>query len=304
MAVRHQRLPRAGASGSNPTVHTSDVIYDGLRWLIVGGFAVLCMLPMVHLLGVSLAPAVELQANPYLFLPSRLTLNSYRMVMSAGAIPRSLINSFVITGGGVVAAMALTSVFAYGLSRREVPGNRAFNLFVVVFIVFQVGIIPLYITMRTYGLVGRYEAVILASAINPFWCIIMRNFFEQLPQEILESAKIEGASEIRLFAQIVVPMSRASFAAISLFYAVFYWNDYFFPLMFIGTSQRWPVTVWLFQMVSAFQRDQLVPGGVDEIVDDNIKATVIFVAIVPIIVIYPLLQKYFAQGVTLGAVKG
>ena len=99
-------------------------------------------------------------------------------------------------------------------------------------------------------------------------------------------------------------MSRASFAAISLFYAVFYWNDYFLPLMFIGSSDKWPVTVWLYQMVSAFQRDQLVPGGLVDIVDDNIKATVILIAIIPIILVYPFLQRHFAQGVTLGAVKG
>ena len=296
LPTRRRGLPK--------TASAADGAYDAFRWIIMGGFALVCILPMVHLLGVSLASAVDLRANPYLFFPKRLTFASYRMVFDARAIPRSLINSFLITVGGVSIGMFLTSVFAYGLSKREVPGNRVFNLLVVVFIVFQVGIIPLYITMRTYGLVGKYLAVIMASAINPFWCIIMRNFFEQLPHEVLESAKIEGASDIRQFVQIVLPMSRASFAAISLFYAVFYWNDYFLPLMFIGSSDKWPVTVWLYQMVSAFQRDQLVPGGLVDIVDDNIKATVILIAIIPIILVYPFLQRHFAQGVTLGAVKG
>jgi putative aldouronate transport system permease protein len=134
----------------------------------------------------------------------------------------------------------------------------------------------------------------------------MRNFFEELPQDLFEMAKMEGASEYRIFFQIALPISTASFAAITLFYAVFFWNDYFIPLMFISAPAKWPVTVWLYQMLSSFMADQLVPGDVSvaQVDEDNIKSTVIFVSIVPIIMVYPFLQKHFAQGVTLGAVKG
>jgi putative aldouronate transport system permease protein len=256
------------------------------------------------LLGVSLAPAKELRLNPYLFFPKTISLTTYRHVLSSGVIPRSLVNSLFLTVGGVSISMVMTSFFAYGLSKKGVPGVKLLNFFLLIFIVFQVGIIPLYITMRDYGLIGSFWSVILVSAINPFWCIIMRNFFEQLPMELLESAKIEGASELRIFFQIVIPISAASFAAISLFYAVFFWNDYFLPLMFISKSDKWPVTVWLFQIVSAFQQNDFIPSDAGAVVEDNIKATVIFIAMVPIVIIYPFLQKYFAQGVTLGAVKG
>ncbi len=287
-------------------ISRSDVFYDILKWLIMGAFALVCLLPMLHLLGVSLAPYRELARNPYLLWPSEITFESYRMVLSAGAIPRSLANSVIITVLGVATSMLLTSVFAYGLSKREVPGNRTFNFIVLVFIVFQVGIIPLYIAMRTYRLVGTYWSIVFASAINPFWCIIMRNFFEELPSELFDCAKIEGASEVRTFWSVALPLSKASIAAISLFYSVFFWNDYFFPLMFVSRLERWPITVWMYQMVSAFQQENLVQDAATavEVQEDNIKATVIFISITPIVILYPFLQKYFAQGVTLGAVKG
>jgi putative aldouronate transport system permease protein len=154
--------------------------------------------------------------------------------------------------------------------------------------------------------VGKFAAVVLGAAINPFWCVIMRNFFEELPKELFECAKIEGASELRIFWQIAIPLSKASFAAISLFYAIFFWNDYFSPLMYISDMKMWPVTVWMYQMVSSFQQDQLISSSVNvgTIEEENIKATVIFISIIPIICVYPFLQKHFAQGMTMGAVKG
>lgn len=293
-------------TGNRITQSRSDSVYDVVKWIIMAGFAFICLLPMIHLLGVSLAPHTELARNPYLLWPEKMTLRGYAMVLGARTIPRSLINSLIITGLGVTIGITLTAVFAYGLSKREVPGNSVFNFVVLVFIVFQVGIIPLYITMKTYGLVGKYLAVVMATAINPFWCVIMRNFFEQLPQELFECAKIEGASEITVFSRIALPLSTASIAAISLFYAVFFWNDYFFPLMFMSRMEKWPITVWMYQMVTAFQQDQLVDAAntAIEVQADNIKATVIFISITPIVCLYPFLQRHFAQGVTLGAVKG
>jgi putative aldouronate transport system permease protein len=121
----------------------------------------------------------------------------------------------------------------------------------------------------------------------------MRNFFEELPKELFECAKIEGASELRIFWQIAIPLSKASFAAISLFYAIFFWNDYFSPLMYISDMKMWPVTVWMYQMVSSFQQDQLISSSVNvgTIEEENIKATVIFISIIPIICVYPFLQN-------------
>jgi putative aldouronate transport system permease protein len=139
----------------------SDLVYDIFRWIIMGGFALICLLPMLNLLGVSLAPARELAINPYLIWPKKITFNSYEMIMTTGTIPHSLFNSLIITLSGVTVGISLTSVLAYGLSKREVPGNSLFNFILLVFIVFQVGIIPMYITMKTYGLVGKFAAVVL-----------------------------------------------------------------------------------------------------------------------------------------------
>jgi putative aldouronate transport system permease protein len=126
----------------------SDLVYDIFRWIIMGGFALICLLPMLNLLGVSLAPARELAINPYLIWPKKITFNSYEMIMTTGTIPHSLFNSLIITLSGVTVGISLTSVLAYGLSKREVPGNSLFNFILLVFIVFQVGIIPMYITMK------------------------------------------------------------------------------------------------------------------------------------------------------------
>jgi putative aldouronate transport system permease protein len=283
----------------------SDVSYDVVRLFALVTFTILCVLPFIHVLGVSLMPQREAMHGTAILWPRTLEFDAYRTIVGTPNLMRSMYNSVYITVVGTVVSMVLTSTLSYGLSKAEMPGARFFNWLLAFTMLFGAGIIPLYIVVRSTGLLNRYWSVILPLAINPFWAILMRNFFEQLPKELMDSAYVDGAGEGTILARIVLPLSKAAIAVFVLFYSVFYWNSFFHALMFITDSQKWPIQVWLREMVrtsatmqTQAQRDMDVRAPV------TIRSAVTVFATVPILLVYPFLQKHFAKGVLLGAVKG
>jgi putative aldouronate transport system permease protein len=282
------------------------LVYDLVRWTVMVGFALLCVLPFLNIIAVSLTPSIEYTRNPLIIWPQEPTLDAYRQIMSSSRIFRSVINSVYITVLGTVTSLFLTSTFAYGLSKQGMPGRTVFGTIVIVAMLFGPGIIPLYVVVRGLGLINTYWSVILSLAIQPFYCVLMRNFFENIPKDIMESAYMEGASERRILWSIVLPLSKAAIAVFTLFYSVFFWNEFFRPLMFLNDPDMWPIQVWLREIVINSSDMRMRADDVDNIqmVPEIVKNAVVVVATLPILFVYPFLQKHFAKGLLIGAVKG
>lgn len=201
--------------------------------------------------------------------------------------------------------MLLTALMAYGLSRRYLYGRSFINFIVVFSMLFSGGMIPTFLVVKATGLIDSYWSLILPVAINAFNLIIMRNFFQALPDSLEESAKIDGANDFRILGSIMLPLALPSIATLSLFYGVTYWNTYTNAILYLTDSDKWPLQVLLRQIVIVSSGMEGDSSAVDIIPPaQTIKMAVIVVATLPMLIAYPFVQKHFTKGALLGAVKG
>ena len=238
----------------------------------------------------------------------RISIEAYRMIFLSRKTVTAILNSFSITVFGTLINIVVTSVTAYVLSKKDLPGRKMMMRFVLFFMLFNAGLIPDFVVVANkLHLKNTYWAVWLPVAISSSNLIIMKNFFQQLPESIEESARIDGCNELESFLRIVIPMSKASIATFSLFYAVGHWNNYLRPMIYLDEPKSWPITVWLRQIVILSQGTMADDVAADVHVwapSNAVKYATIVVGTVPIICVYPFLQKHFAKGVLLGSVKG
>lgn len=280
-------------------------IFKVVNTTLLIGIAMMCLLPFVNVIASSFATTEEVMSKPILLFPTKFTLDAYRFVLSTPVLSRAMFISVWTTALGTFVSMALTSFMAYGLSRKYLPGRSFLNFMVLFTMLFSGGMIPTFIVVNKLGLYNSYWALILPVAINAFNLIIMRNFFQALPTSLEESAKIDGAGHLRIFFQIMLPLSLPSMATVALFYAVSYWNTYLNAILYIGDDKKWPAQVLLRQIViiaSGMQADEtsvdIVPPA------QTVKMAVIAVTTIPMLIIYPFVQKYFVKGALVGSVKG
>ncbi|WP_323959680.1 ABC transporter permease subunit [Arthrobacter sp. JZ12] len=245
------------------------------------------------------------QAGGLVIVPGEITLDAYRQIISGGVVTRAVLVSVGVTVVGTLLSMVVSVLCAYGLSR---PGSFAhtpllFTLLITMF--FSAGMIPSYLLVSGLGLINSYWALILPTAVSVFNIIILRGFFMGIDRGILDSARIDGASEWRILAQIVLPMSKAVTAVIALFYGVGYWNAFFNAVLYINDSAKNPLQVVLRSYVL---QGVTVPGQIDvgqgAAASLALQMAVIVLAMVPILLVYPFVQKHFTKGVMIGAVKG
>jgi len=280
--------------------------FDLVNYTLLIIFALLTILPFIHVFAASFTSVEEYLEKPFILIPTDWSLDAYRVIFSTNVIFRSLLNSIFITVAGTLISMLLSVLMAYGLARRDLVGRR-FIMFMVVFtLMFSGGLIPTFLVVRSLGMLDSYWAMLIPSAINAFNLIILKNFFQNLPDGLEESAKIDGASDFGILFRIVIPLSMPAIATISLFYGVAYWNLFYQALIYVNDSEKWPIQVLLRQLV--ILSSGLQGGDVDSDLvrppEQTIKMAVIVVATVPILCVYPFIQKYFAKGVLLGSVKG
>lgn len=236
------------------------------------------------------------------------TLEAYTMMFQSNRTMSSILNSLIITLGGTALSISVTTMTAYALSKNYLPGRRFMTACVMFFMLFSVGMIPEFILIANkFHLKNTYWAIWFPGLISTSNLIIMINFFRALPAAIEESACIDGCNEVQSFIHIVLPMSKASIATFTLFYAVGYWNNYLNAIIYLDDSTLWPVTVWLRQFIVLSQGSILEEvSGIARpwMPSAAVKYATIVVSTVPIICIYPFLQKYFAKGVLIGSIKG
>ncbi|MEC6747987.1 carbohydrate ABC transporter permease [Marinilactibacillus sp. XAAS-LB27] len=267
--------------------------------------ALICLVPFINIIASSLATTEEIVSKPFVIIPETFSLDAYRYILSTPTIFNSLWVTIFVTVAGTITSMILTAMMAYGLSRKYLPGRRMMNFLVVFTMLFSGGMIPTFLVVNSLGLIDSLWSMILPIAVNAFNMIIMRNFFQGLPMSLEESAKMDGASDFLIFRKIMLPLAMPSVATISLFYAVAYWNTYMNAILYINDSAKWPIQILLRQIVIVSSGMQGEGVAVDVIPPaQSIKMAVIVVATVPMLLVYPFVQKYFVKGALVGSVKG
>ena len=279
--------------------------FDVLNALLLLSLAVIVVLPLLYVLAGSFASEAEISSRSFFLWPEKVVMDSWHYIFSTGVFIRALLTTIGVTLVGTLIQVALTLTMAYPLSKKYLPG-RALVLNLVIFtLVFSGGMIPTYLVVRNLGLLDSYWALILPLAINPFYLIIVKTFFQALPEALEEAARIDGANDLVVFRRIVLPLSKPIIATFSLFYAVGIWNDYMSPLLYIDDSRKWTLQVLVRQLTapnsdSANVLDQLQTALFPE---QGLKFAVVVIATVPVLLIYPFLQRHFAKGVLIGSVK-
>jgi putative aldouronate transport system permease protein len=280
--------------------------FDVANVVVLVALGLVTLLPFVYIVAGSLASETELTERSFFLWPHHVVNDSYRYIFSTDTFLRSLIVTICVTAVGVVIQVLLTFTMAYPLSRRFLPARNAVLTYVIITMVFSGGMIPTYLIVRDLGLLDTYWALILPLAINPFYLIIVKNFFQELPDELQEAAQIDGCTEVGVFWRIVLPLSKPILATMALFYAVGIWNDFMSPLLYITDPNKWTLQMFVRQVTistdMANTMGNLDPNYVPP--EQGIKFAVIVVATVPILLFYPFLQKHFAKGVLIGSVKG
>jgi len=280
-------------------------VFQVFNGALLVAFALICLLPFLHVIGSSLANPGELATRAFVIIPRELTLDAYRYVLSTPTIFRAMGVSVFVTVVGTFLSLLVTSLMAYALGKQHLRGRRVINFLVVFTMLFSGGMIPLFIVVNSIGLLDSIWSLILPFTVNAFNFVIMRSFFQGIPDSLEEAARIDGCSELGVFVRIVLPLSVASIATIGLFYAVAYWNTYMWAILFINDSTLWPIQVLLRQIVivaSGLNAD----ASVVEVVPpaQSVKMAVIAVATLPMLIVYPFIQRYFVKGALIGSVKG
>ena len=279
--------------------------YQAIKALVLGGFALVIVIPILVVISTSLASDQDIiDAGGYVLWPSHPTIKAYQTLFSGGLMGRAILVSVFVTVVGTAIAVAVTIALAYATSRPVLFG-RPVLLMVLFTLLFAPGIIPMFLVVKQLGLLDSLWSLILPGALGAFNFVVLRTFFMNVPGELLESARIDGASDFTILRRIVMPLSKAVIAVVALFYAVGFWNAFFNALLYLNDTSKWPVQVILRTYVlqgKSLSADQL---GVEPLPQpQSLQMAVVVVALVPIVLLYPFLQRHFTKGVITGAVKG
>ncbi|MBP3953354.1 carbohydrate ABC transporter permease [Bacillus suaedae] len=283
-------------------------VFDVFNFVFLGIVGLLMICPFLYVIAGSFATEAELTSRSFFIIPETFTLDAYKYIFSTNTFTRSILVSIGITLVGTIVCLFFTFSMAYPLSRKHLMGRNLFINLIVISMLFSGGMIPTYIVVKSLGLLDSYWALILPIAINPFNLIIVKTFFQNIPIELEEAAKIDGCTEVGILWRIMLPLSKPVIATFALFYAVAIWNDFFNALLYINDSAKWPVQVLLQQIIILSQAQlgdtSSMGASFVEPPDQSLKLAIVVVATIPILIVYPFLQKHFAKGMLLGSVKG
>lgn len=267
--------------------------------------AVIMIFPFVYVLAVSFSSANDVIGGNLIIFPAHPTLEAYRWVIQDSNALAGLEVSTFLAIIGTLLDMVMTVTMAYSLSRHHVPGVKIVLWLVMLTLLLSPGIITRYLVVRQVGLIDSLWALIVPGLIAPFNLLVLRQFFMNIPQELIDAARMDGAGHPRILWNIVLPLSKASLAAIALFYAVGHWNNFFDALMYINDPAKYPISIIVRQIVlqgnlpsDAVTVSQSPPPGI------TIQMAVVVIATIPILLVYPFLQKHFSKGVLTGSIKG
>ncbi|MDQ1914475.1 carbohydrate ABC transporter permease [Paenibacillus sp. GD4] len=268
---------------------------------------VVTLYPFVYMLAVSLSEDIYVLKGEVTLWPKGFNLKMYELVFQDPKIWLAYKNTLIYVVLGTAVALIITAMGGYALSRKDMKFHKPMTLLIVFTMFFSGGMIPTFLVVRSLGLIDTIWGMVLPGAVNTWNLIIMRTFFSGMPKEVEESGRLDGLNDIGIFFRLVLPLSKAVIATIALFYAVGLWNNFMFPLLYLRDPNLFPLQVLLRNLVLAgnvASGDVTRIGGDSLIVEDSLKFATIMVSTLPILLVYPFIQKYFVKGVMIGAVKG
>lgn len=278
-------------------------------YLMLFVFTLMVLVPLLNLLALSLTDPGKAHLMSGLdLIPKGFSTINYQLLLSNPMITGSILNSVWITVAGTFLNLLLTSMAAYVLARTEFIGKKVVLFFLIVIMVFEPGMIPEYLLVKDLGLMNTLTSLILYKAINVYYLFILMRFIQDIPEEILEASRMDGAGHFRLYSQIILPLSKPGLATLGLFYGVYHWNEYFRATLYISDPSKWPLQVVLRQFVVRKDNTSLI--GNQNMFDSainfdfaSLQAGTIMIAIVPLLFLYPFILKYYAKGELEGGVK-
>jgi len=296
----------------------SSVVLDVVIHVSLALLLIVTLYPILHIASVSVSKGTAILRNEVSFYPRGFELNAYRLILTTPKIPRGYRNALLYTFVGTSVNLVMTLSMAYGLSKRRLALRGLYTTLVVITMFFGGGLIPTFLLVRSLGMYNTLWALVIPGAISTWNLIIMRTFYQSLPVEMEESAFLDGANDIQILLHIVLPLSTAAVATIGLFYLVGHWNSWFPAVIYLKDTTRYPLQVYLREIViesmlteelsiGSFEAQMRESKGVNldtYVTVEKIKYATLFASLLPMMIVYPFLQKYFVKGVMVGSLKG
>lgn len=278
-----------------------------VNYVVLTFLVFICLYPFLNVIAYSFSGYNAVLSRRVTFFPVEFTLDAYKQILGRQQIWAAMRTTVFVTLAGTATSLVLTIFAAYTLSREHLPGKKIFTVIILFTMYFSGGMIPTFLVVKSLGLYDSVFALFIPQAINVFNFIVMRTFFRSLPASLEEAARIDGASDMQILLRIILPLSISIIATIGLFYAVDYWNSYFDALLYIQNPNKYTLQL---RLRSILFGDELNNAGANlegvgtQVMAQSLKMATVAVSTVPILVIYPWLQKYFVKGVMIGSVKG
>ena len=286
-----------------------------VKWLtavILGGFALLCIIPIIAVISISLSDQKNIVAEGYRLIVTKLDFSAYEYIFKA---PGQLFNAYkvttIVTVVGTLFSLTVVSLIAYPLSRSDFKWRKPISFIVFFTLLFNAGMVPLYIVVtKVYHLKDTYFALILPYAANAWHILLLRTFFSKIPFSLIEAAKLDGAGEFQIFFRIILPLSKPAMATIGLFIMLMYWNDWWLSLLFVESQEMVPLQYMMYRIMSEVQyiTQQMQSSSVvidrSSLPTESLRMAMCVFAAGPMLFVFPFFQKYFVKGITVGSVKG
>ena len=287
---------------------TSRKAFQGFNYIFLFLLMLVCLYPLYLQLITSVSHGLEVMKGGITFLPRSVTFSTYKTLVR-GELFMYMKNTIVYTVVGTAVNLLMSCLCAYPLARKTFSGRKFFTVIVTVTLFFSGGMIPMYLTVKQYGLMDTMWALILPGAISTYNMIIIRTAFQSIPESLIESAQLDGANDMVILWRIVVPLSKATLATMLLFYAVSHWNSYFDAMLYINKKELYPLQIMLRNMLigGLFNEETAIAGASADsfaVTDATLRSAAIIVTTLPILIVYPFVQRYFVKGVMIGSVKG
>jgi|TARA_B110000908_G_scaffold172780_1_gene243171 putative aldouronate transport system permease protein len=283
----------------------NDKLFVYVNMALIVIFTLSTLYPFIYIAAVSFSDGSAASAGVVVYRPIETTIAAYRYVMEEPLFWTSYRNTFIYTFGGTFVSLLIIVPGAYALSRPQLIGRRFFNLFVAFTMWFNAGLIPFFLNMRDLGLMDSYFGLIIAFACNAFNIILLRNFFEAIPQSFEEAARMDGANEFQVLWKVYIPLSKPALATIILFCMVARWNGFFWAMILLKDEDKIPLQVYLRQVIATLKDDEEFGLQVMNFSYsvESVTAAIMVCSIIPVLIFYPFIQKYFNKGIMLGGVK-
>ncbi len=285
-------------------IFNGDTAFEIIKCVIIIFSIIVSVYPLLYIFSVSISDPLEVMKGNIVLLPKGICLDSYKEVLKNSSIISGYGNTILYVVVGTALSVAITTLGAYALSNKRLIFRKFFNKMFVFTMFFGGGMIPTYLVVKWCGLLNSMWSFLLMGAVSVYNLTVMRSFFEGLPKELEESAFVDGANDLRVFFSIILPCSKAIVSTMVLFYAVGIWNSFLWPFLLLDDKTKYPLQVVLRQIIIAGDTKMSNSAGDVSTLPETIKYATIFFSILPILCVYPFVQKYFVKGVMIGGVKG